>query len=155
MIRVLSLADEAASTALATALAGAVRAPLTVFLRGELGAGKTFLVRAFLRACGQAGPVPSPTYTLVETYATPRFAVQHFDLYRLGDAEELEYIGVRDYFEQPAVRFIEWPERGAGLLPAPDLEVRLSVHGDGRQARLEARGEPGCRVLRQLPESFM
>ena len=149
---VLPLADEAASTALATARASAVQAPLTVFLQGELGAGKTFLVRAFLRACGQSGPVPSPTYTLVETYATARFEVQHFDLYRLGDAEELEYIGIRDYFEQPAVRFIEWPERGAGVLPAPDLALSLSVLGAGRQARLEAHAEPGWQVLRRLPD---
>jgi len=115
-----------------------------VFLHGDLGAGKTTLVRGFLRAAGCSGPVKSPTYTLIESYSSQRGSFYHLDLYRLSDAEELEWIGARDLFDDEQVCLIEWPEQGAGFLPAPDLHVYLQVEAGGRRVRLEAvsaRGE--------------
>ena len=110
-----------------------------IFLHGELGAGKTTLVRGVLRAAGFAGAVKSPTFTLVEEYALPGLTLFHFDLYRLNDPEELEWIGIREYLRPDALCFIEWPERGAGLLPAPDLELELRHAPPGRRALLTAR----------------
>ncbi|MDP2903689.1 MAG: tRNA (adenosine(37)-N6)-threonylcarbamoyltransferase complex ATPase subunit type 1 TsaE [Methylovulum sp.] len=103
-----------------------------VFLHGDLGAGKTTLVRAYLRAAGFLGTVKSPTYTLVEEYSVGGHKIYHFDLYRLTDPEELEWIGIKDYFNQGGVCFIEWPGNGKGFLPEPDMTITLSVEGAGR-----------------------
>lgn len=103
-----------------------------VFLHGELGAGKTTLVRGYLRAAGYTGTVKSPTYNLVEEYTVAGKLIYHFDLYRLNDPEELEWIGINDYFTQDCVCFIEWPDKGKGFLPVPDNVITLTVIETGR-----------------------
>jgi tRNA threonylcarbamoyladenosine biosynthesis protein TsaE len=130
----------------------AVLAPgVLVFLRGNLGAGKTTFVRGCLRAAGHIGAVKSPTFTLVEEYALAGgFNLYHFDLYRLNDPEELEWMGLRDYLRADALCFVEWPERGAGHLPTPDLDLALSVEGAGRRLEIAAPTPRGRDILARL-----
>ncbi|MDZ7853651.1 MAG: tRNA (adenosine(37)-N6)-threonylcarbamoyltransferase complex ATPase subunit type 1 TsaE [Halomonas sp.] len=146
----LRLDDEDCQVAFGECLGRALEGHGRVYLTGELGAGKTTLARGILRACGHQGAVKSPTYTLVEPYELDGVLVHHFDLYRLGDPEELEFIGGRDLLAEDALCVIEWPERGEGWLPAPDLEVTLRLADSGREATLEARSENGRAVLERL-----
>ena len=145
---VIVLPDEAAMARLGATLAAALRGGEFVALRGPLGAGKTTLTRALLRAAGHAGPVRSPTFTLVEPYALPAYALLHLDLYRLGDAEELEMLGVRERFGE-AVVVIEWPERGAGWLPPADIELALDFAAEGRSLTVRA-GAAGAHLAAAL-----
>ena len=111
---------------------------LCVLLHGDLGAGKTTFTRGFLNGCGYDGVVKSPTYTLVEPYSISDKRLYHFDLYRIADPEELEFTGARDYFDDEAACFVEWPEKAASMLPEADLDIELSVEGDAR--RIELKG---------------
>lgn len=111
---------------------------LCVFLEGDLGAGKTTLTRGLLRGQNYAGNVKSPTYTLVEPYTFQGFEIFHFDLYRLLDPEELEYMGIRDFFAKKALVLVEWPEKAEGMLPIPDVNIDLLYAGDKRQVVIKS-----------------
>ena len=142
------LLDSAAATErLGARLARVLRPGGVLYLHGELGAGKTTLARGLLHGLGHRGTVKSPTYTLVEPYQIGPWRLFHWDLYRLADPEELEFLGLRDQLDSEAVLLIEWPERGQGELPAADLEVRLDYAGAGRSCRLEARSRAGQALL--------
>ncbi len=142
--------DEAAQVAIGRQLAEALEYRGIVYLNGELGAGKTTLARGVLRALGHDGAVKSPTYTLVEPYHLDTGRVYHFDLYRLGDPEELEFLGGRDMFADEALTLVEWPVRGEGWLPAADVIITLSLINPGRRLVLEAGSDHGARALTQL-----
>ncbi|MBL8224893.1 MAG: tRNA (adenosine(37)-N6)-threonylcarbamoyltransferase complex ATPase subunit type 1 TsaE [Chromatiales bacterium] len=145
------LPDPDATRALGQVLGAAVasQAPRSfmLWLRGDLGAGKTELARGVLAGLGHRGRVPSPTYTLVEPYGLAGATVLHVDLYRLRDPAELDDLGLADALAAGAIALVEWPEQAAGRLPAADLEVRLEVSGAGRLARLEPASPVGAAVL--------
>ncbi len=134
-MRELHLADAEATAALAAALAATAPSPAVVHLQGDLGAGKSTLARAWLRALGVQGAIRSPTYTLVERYLLAGGGeALHLDLYRIGDGAELEFLGLDD--ADAALWLVEWPERGGDALPSPDLRIALAIEGTGRRARL-------------------
>lgn len=131
------LADATATERLGALLWVTLPVQCLVFLQGDLGVGKTTLVRGFLRAAGFCGAVKSPTYNLVEEYTLASRQIFHFDLYRLADPEELEWMGIRDYFVQENVCFIEWPTQGGNRLPTPDLILRFQASQIGRTVEID------------------
>ena len=146
----LYLADEEAMTAFGTRIAKITEGHGLIFLEGDLGAGKTTLSRGIIRGLGHEGAVKSPTFTLVEPYEIGDIRAFHFDLYRLVDPEELEYLGIRDYFDDDALCLIEWPDKGAGFLPKPDLTITISPQDSGRSLKIlsqGSRGEAWCAAL--------
>ncbi len=143
-------ANETEQMALGAALSRIVYAPCILFLRGDLGAGKTTLVRGFLRERGYTGAVRSPTYTLVEPYPLAHEIVYHLDLYRLADGGELEYMGLRDMLDSASILLIEWPEQGEGWLPQADLELQIRHQQGGRRILLYAKTSKGQAVISEM-----
>tara|TARA_Y100001956_G_C4128444_1_gene191829 strand:+ start:3351 stop:3836 length:486 start_codon:yes stop_codon:yes gene_type:complete len=146
----LLLEDETATVNMGVRLAQVVQQGAVIFLHGDLGAGKTTLTRGIVQGLGHTGKVKSPTYTLVEPYELSNCSVYHFDLYRLGDPEELEYMGIRDYFAPTAICVIEWPEKGHGFIPTPDLNITMQYQGEQRQISIETESERGIAILNTL-----
>lgn len=150
------LADEAATLTLGADLAKVMTPGLTIFLHGDLGAGKTTLSRGLLHGAGFVGRVKSPTYTLVEPYVISGINLYHFDLYRFTDEEEWEAAGFREYFNGDSICLVEWPEKAGEILPKPDWDIFLSVCNlgkiQGRKVLIVANTKLGKQCLKQLPE---
>ncbi|MDH5599723.1 MAG: tRNA (adenosine(37)-N6)-threonylcarbamoyltransferase complex ATPase subunit type 1 TsaE [Gammaproteobacteria bacterium] len=155
------LADEHATVALGQSLAKLCPPGINIYLYGDLGAGKTTLVRGMIQSFLPGTKVKSPTYTLVEGYDLTESVnnpndinhIYHFDLYRLADPEELEYLGGRDYFSANAVCLVEWPQRGEGWLAEPDLEIMLKYQPDGRTVEVISHTNKGALIAQKLPGS--
>ncbi len=148
------LATEADTAALGAALGNALHAGLVIYLLGDLGAGKTTLVRGLLRGLGHRGSVKSPTYTLIEPYVVSRLNLYHFDFYRFNSPDEFLDAGLDEYFGGQGACMVEWPGKAAPHLPPPDLEVALSLAGTGRQVELKAGTEAGRRCLTELSNAL-
>jgi tRNA threonylcarbamoyladenosine biosynthesis protein TsaE len=148
------LKDEAGTAALGAALARTLVPGLAIYLHGDLGSGKTALTRALLHAAGHEGHVRSPTYTLAEPYAVAlaggTVEIIHFDLYRMVSPDEFIEAGFRDHFNEHAICIVEWPENGGAVLPAPDIRVFLSVHGQGRDVELQGLSDQGSQCIDRL-----
>ncbi len=154
------LPDDQATHSVGEKLAALAQAPLLITLSGPLGAGKTTLVRAFLRALGVQGAIKSPSYALVEPYKFSNFSVYHFDFYRFFDQNEWEDSGFRDFFEEQAICLVEWPDKAGGLLPRADLRIVLSYDMQnnanpalaGRQIEVSATSPRGEVLVNQMIE---
>lgn len=151
-IQKVSLHNESDTVRFGGMLARACAGNGIVFLHGDLGMGKTTLCRGVLTSLGHTGRVKSPTYTLVEPYELTAYTVYHFDLYRLADPEELEFMGIRDYLDQRALSLIEWPEKGAGILPEADLQIFFEVAGSGRDVRWCGNTDYGKTIADKLAD---
>lgn len=151
----LDFADETATVDFGAAIGKVIEPGLTIYLHGDLGAGKTTLVRGLLRGLGYVGRVKSPTYTLVEPYEmldghSAELNLYHFDLYRFNDEEEWEAAGFRDYFNAHSVCLIEWPENAAQLLPAPDIEISFDIKAAGRSVHVSAHSVHGQQCIQRI-----
>jgi len=150
----LELADEAATLRLGAAVAVGLAPGRTLFLSGDLGAGKTTLVRGLLRALGYDGRVKSPSYPLVELYSLSSLHLYHFDFYRFKNGAEWRDSGFREYFNAESACVVEWPERAGGMLPPPSLAIRLEIAGAGRRAWLSAPSPSGADWLAQARQLY-
>ena len=146
------LPDEAATAGLGGQLAVCIVPGLRIYLRGELGSGKTTLIRGLLRALGVRESVKSPSYTLVELYVVSRLNLYHFDFYRFLSSNELADSGLADYFRGEGVCLAEWPERAGAALPRPDLEISLSYAGTGREISFTGHSEAGARCIAKFQD---
>ena len=144
------LPDEAATRAWGARLARALVPGLSLYLRGDLGSGKTTLARGLLRGLGYRGRVKSPTYALVELYPISRLNLYHFDFYRFRDPKEWRDAGFSEYFNDASICLVEWPEKAAELLPAADLDIALEFAGDGRDLSVSAGTQSGRACLNRL-----
>jgi tRNA threonylcarbamoyladenosine biosynthesis protein TsaE len=150
--RTLHLPDEAATARLGGRLAACLAPGMRLYLHGELGTGKTTLVRGLLRALGFQGRVKSPTYSLVELYVVSRLHLYHFDFYRFIDPEELSDAGLSEYFAGDGVCVVEWPDKAGDAIPPPDIELTLTHAGKERDVRIRALSEAGKRCVTGLPD---
>lgn len=149
------LVDEAATQSFATRLAEVgARAPLLIYFYGEIGAGKTTFIRAYLHASGVQGSVKSPSFALIEPYQLSDRMIYHIDLYRLSHAGEIEDIGLRDYFNSKSICCVEWPQHAGSALPPPDLAVTLDYCQTGRQLKCIAQSPKGVKMISKLTHAI-
>lgn len=144
------LRDADETVAMGEKLASLIDAGAVIYLHGDLGAGKTTLTRGVVQGFGHQGKVKSPTYALVEPYELETQNIYHFDLYRLADPEELEFMGIRDYFENNSVCLIEWPEKGIGMLAQADLDITMEYIESARQITIAANTDNGLAIIKKL-----
>lgn len=157
MIRLMSsfpLATEAATIRLANGLASVLETPLSIYFSGDIGVGKTFFIRALLKALGVSSPIKSPTFSLVETYEQNGIEICHFDLYRVNHEEELTYMGFSELFETSQLRLLEWPEKAPNL-PCPDVLVHLTIFDQGHHADIQSKTKRGEVVLSKLVKQIV
>ncbi|WP_042151345.1 MULTISPECIES: tRNA (adenosine(37)-N6)-threonylcarbamoyltransferase complex ATPase subunit type 1 TsaE [unclassified Pseudoalteromonas] len=144
------LEDEQATVAMGGVLAKNITQGAVIYLHGDLGAGKTTFTRGVVQGFGHTGKVKSPTYTLVEPYELENQSIYHFDLYRLADPEELEFMGIRDYFNEKSICMIEWPEKGAEFLATADLELTLEYVAQKRKVSIMGKTQKGEEIVDRL-----
>ncbi|KGP63274.1 ATPase [Legionella norrlandica] len=144
---ILDLANEEESKRFAEKLVFCIKAPLVITFSGEIGTGKTTIIRAMLRALGVVSAIKSPTFSLVESYACHEWHIHHFDLYRIHEEEELDYLGFRDYFSKQSICCIEWPEKAGKTLPSVDIRFNLNIKGSGRLMQMSALSGAGKKIL--------
>ena len=147
---IITLKNETETTKIGSKLASCLKGGEVIYLKGELGTGKTTLVRGVLNRLGHTGNVKSPTYTIVEPYLIDSHVIYHFDLYRLDDPEELESLGIRDYCDGQSICFFEWPEKGGNLLPNADINLELTYFESTREVEFTSKSDVGKSIRKQF-----